>query len=85
MLTDFKEAKIPTKIDQGTIWITEETIPVKKGEAVPEKIAALLTKLDIMLHSCEKEKAGSGMHTWSWSCPQSKHQVGNTGPSTRIA
>ena len=47
MLTDFKEAKIPTKIDQGTIWITEETIPVKKGEAVPEKIAALLTKLDI--------------------------------------
>ena len=47
MLTDFKEAKIPTKIDQGTIWITEETIPVKKGEPVPEKIAALLTKLDI--------------------------------------
>ncbi|MDI1495169.1 MAG: ribosomal protein L10 [Cenarchaeum symbiont of Oopsacas minuta] len=47
MLTDFKEAKIPTKIDQGTIWITEETTPVKKGEPVPEKIAALLTKLDI--------------------------------------
>ena len=47
MLTDFKEAKIPTKIDQGTIWITKETIPVKKGEAISEKLAGLLGKLDI--------------------------------------
>ena len=47
MLTDFKEAKIPTKIDQGTIWITKDTIPVKKGEPIPEKLAALLGKLDI--------------------------------------
>ena len=47
MLTDFKEAKIPTKIDQGTIWITKDTTPVKKGEAIPEKLAALLGKLDI--------------------------------------
>ena len=47
MLTDFKEAKIPTKIDQGTIWITKETIPVKKGEPIPQKLAALLGKLDI--------------------------------------
>jgi large subunit ribosomal protein L10 len=47
MLTDFKEAKIPTKIDQGTIWITKDTIPVKMGEAIPDKLAALLGKLDI--------------------------------------
>jgi len=47
MLTDFKEAKIPTKIDQGTIWITKETIPVKKGEVISEKLAGLLGKLDI--------------------------------------
>jgi len=47
MLTDFKEAKIPTKIDQGTIWITKETIPIKKGEAISEKLAGLLGKLDI--------------------------------------
>ncbi len=47
MLTDFKEAKIPTKIDQCTIWITKETIPVKKGEAISEKLAGLLGKLDI--------------------------------------
>ena len=47
MLTEFKEAGIPTKIDQGTIWITKETIPVKKGEAINEKLAPLLGKLDI--------------------------------------
>ena len=47
MLTDFKENKIPTKIDQGTIWIMKETIPVKKGEVISEKLAALLGKLDI--------------------------------------
>jgi large subunit ribosomal protein L10 len=47
MLTEFKEAKIPTKIDQGTIWIMKDTVPVKKGEAIPEKLAPLLTKLNI--------------------------------------
>ncbi|MDC0241614.1 50S ribosomal protein L10 [Candidatus Nitrosopelagicus sp.] len=47
MLTDFKENGIATKIDQGTIWIMKETVPVKKGEPISEKLAGLLTKLDI--------------------------------------
>ena len=47
MLTEFKENKIPTKIDQGTIWILKETIPVRKGEPISTKLAALLGKLDI--------------------------------------
>lgn len=47
ILTDFKEAGVPTKIDQGTIWITKDTIPVKKGEPINDKLAALLVKLDI--------------------------------------
>jgi large subunit ribosomal protein L10 len=47
MLTEFKEAGIPTKIDQGTIWISKETTPVKKGEPIGEKLAPLLGKLDI--------------------------------------
>jgi large subunit ribosomal protein L10 len=47
MLTEFKEAGIPTKIDQGTIWIAKDSTPVKKGEAINEKLAALLGKLDI--------------------------------------
>ena len=47
MLTEFKEAGIPTKIDQGTIWISKETTPVKKGEVINGKLAPLLGKLDI--------------------------------------
>jgi len=47
ILTDFKEAKVPTKIDQGTIWITKDTVAAKKGEPISPKLAILLGKLDI--------------------------------------
>ena len=47
MLTEFKDNKIPTKIDQGTIWILKETTPVKKGDVISTKLAALLGKLDV--------------------------------------
>jgi len=47
MLTEFKEAGIPTKIDQGTIWIAKDSTPVKKGGVINEKLAVLLGKLDI--------------------------------------
>ena len=47
MLTEFKEAGIPTKIDQGTIWIAKDSTPILKGEAINEKLASILGKLDI--------------------------------------
>lgn len=47
ILTDFKEAGVPTKIDQGTIWITKDTTPVTKGGVISVKLATLLGKLDI--------------------------------------
>ena len=47
MLTEFKEAGIPTRIDQGTIWIAKDTVPVKQGEVIGEKLASMLGKLDI--------------------------------------
>ena len=47
MLTEFKEAGIPTKIDQGTIWIAKDSTPVLKGETIDEKLASILGKLDI--------------------------------------
>ena len=58
MLTEFKEAGIPTKIDQGTIWIAKETTPVKKGEPIGEKLAPLLGKLDI-----KPVEAGIALHS----------------------
>jgi len=47
MLTEFKEAGISTKIDQGTIWIAKDSTPVKKCETINEKLASILGKLDI--------------------------------------
>ena len=47
MLTEFKEAGIPTKIDQGTIWISKDTTPVTRGEVISEQLASILGKLDI--------------------------------------
>ena len=47
ILTEFKEAGVPTKIDQGTIWITKDTTPVAKGGIISPKLATLLGKLDI--------------------------------------
>ena len=47
MLTEFKDAGIPTKIDQGTIWIAKDSVPVVKGGVINEKLASILGKLDI--------------------------------------
>ncbi len=47
ILTDFKEAGVSTKIDQGTIWITKDSLPAKKGDIISTKLATLLTKLDV--------------------------------------
>jgi large subunit ribosomal protein L10 len=47
ILTDFKEAGITTKIDQGTIWITKDSTVAKKGTVISAKLATLLSKLDV--------------------------------------
>lgn len=47
ILTDFKEAGIATKIDQGTIWITKDSAVAKKGDVISVKLATLLSKLDV--------------------------------------
>jgi large subunit ribosomal protein L10 len=46
ILTDFKEAGITTKIDQGTIWITKDSTVANKGTVISAKLATLLSKLD---------------------------------------
>ena len=47
ILTDFKEAGVSTKIDQGTVWITKDSVAAKKGDTVSAKLATLLSKLDV--------------------------------------
>ncbi|MDD9809157.1 MAG: 50S ribosomal protein L10, partial [Thaumarchaeota archaeon] len=59
MLTEFKEANVPTKIDQGTIWITKDTLAARRGETISPKLAALLGKLDIKAVEAGVELAGA--------------------------
>ena len=47
VLSEFKEANVPTKIDQGTIWVGRDTIVAKPGEVISTKLASLLSKLNI--------------------------------------
>jgi len=63
ILTDFKEAGVTTKIDQGTVWITKDSTAAKKGDTISTKLATLLSKLDvkaveagIVLNSALEEK-----------------------------
>jgi large subunit ribosomal protein L10 len=47
VLSEFKEANVPTKIDQGTIWVGRDTIIAKPGDVISTKLASLLSKLNI--------------------------------------
>ena len=47
VLSEFKEANVPTKIDQGTIWVGRDTIVAKAGDVISTKLASLLSKLNI--------------------------------------
>jgi large subunit ribosomal protein L10 len=47
VLSEFKEAKVQTKIDQGSIAVTKDTLVAKSGEVISQKLASLISKLDI--------------------------------------
>jgi large subunit ribosomal protein L10 len=47
VLSEFKEAKVQTKIDQGSIAVTKDTVVAKSGEVISQKLASLISKLDI--------------------------------------
>jgi large subunit ribosomal protein L10 len=47
VLSEFKEANIPTKIDQGSIWISRDTVIARQGEIISQKLASLMNKLNI--------------------------------------
>jgi len=47
MISELNEVGIPTRIDKGSIWITREVTVAKAGDKVSEKLAAVLSKLNI--------------------------------------
>ena len=46
-LSAFKEFNIPTRIDSGSIAVSEDTVVAKEGDAIKGSLAALLSKLNI--------------------------------------
>lgn len=47
VLSEFKEANVSTKIDQGTIWVGKDTVVVRSGSIIAQKLASLMSKLNI--------------------------------------
>ena len=47
VLSEFKEANVPTKIDQGTIWVVRDTLVARPGDRLSSKLASLMSKLGI--------------------------------------
>ena len=47
VLSEFREAGIPTKIESGSIWIVKDSVAAKAGTVISPKLASLLSKLGI--------------------------------------
>ncbi len=47
VLSEFREAGIPTKIESGSIWIVKDSVAAKAGSSISPKLASLLSKLGI--------------------------------------
>ena len=47
VLSEFKEANVPTKIEQGSIWVSRDTVIAKSGAVISQKLASLMSKLNI--------------------------------------
>ena len=47
VLSEFKIANVPTKIDQGTISVTKDTLVAKPGDVISMSLASLLSKLNV--------------------------------------
>jgi large subunit ribosomal protein L10 len=47
VLSEFREAGVPTKIEGGSVWVTKDAVAAKKGVSISPKLASLLAKLGI--------------------------------------
>ncbi len=45
VISEFGEAKVPTRIESGTIWVAKDTVVARKGDVIAAKLASLLSKL----------------------------------------
>ena len=47
IISQLNAVGLPTRIESGSVWVSKDTLVVRKGEPIPELLAALLSKLGI--------------------------------------
>jgi large subunit ribosomal protein L10 len=47
IISQLNAAGLPTRIEAGSVWITKDTLVVKKGEVISERLASVLSKLGV--------------------------------------
>jgi len=47
IISQLNAVGLPTRIEAGSVWINKDTLVVRKGEAISERLAAVLSKLGI--------------------------------------
>lgn len=47
IISQLNAVGLPTRIESGSVWITKDTLVVRKGETISEKLASVLSKLGI--------------------------------------
>jgi large subunit ribosomal protein L10 len=47
IISQLNAAGLPTRIESGSVWINKDTLVVKKGEVISERLASVLSKLGI--------------------------------------
>lgn len=47
VLSEFKVANVTTRIDQGMIWISKDTVVARPGDVISMALASLLSKLNV--------------------------------------
>ena len=62
VLSEFKDSKVITKIESGSIWVTKDTVVASPGEAINTRLASLLSKLGM-----KPIKAGMALSMVYWN------------------
>ncbi len=47
VISQLNAVGLPTKIENGSVWVSKDTLVVRKGEAINERLASVLSKLGI--------------------------------------
>jgi len=47
IISQLNAVGLPTRIESGSVWINRDTLAVRKGEAISERLASVLSKLGI--------------------------------------